>query len=535
MAPAGRGRNNLVDLSNVLNGPRGRRVSAAQPAGRRMVPTNLAQSIVDRVSSLLTKNQPPKNQRGSGQRRRRRPNQFLANSMVRSIPTQVLAREDRFLRGMPTSVAFAPRGQGHYDAFARRPEAMVVGSQVGPVTLVEGYAHTVVRGRVPIDNLAYDLFSQTALQEPNPGDNIGVYKTANFTGNPVIIVFNPGASTAHLGSIYSLVKINTPVGVRASVKVEEIQATALQGFGGGSHDYQEVQGPGSGDAQPLYMEGASLAPGNTLPYGTAGVTGAVESIPLRGSIRIRNITEHRNVGGDVRIMRYNGGLNLAGVIRNSFGSFVGPDGKYSTSSYVFDVSENHPLDGTQSWDANTLNLQYGVRGLTMETFLEIVEMMRDSSRSLPLSGHDLVKSHQSNTYPADFVRSHTFRFDDTFIEAAATPKYNSVVILIDDFSPSTGEGAALPPNNTYSVTCQVQRACRFKPGTQMHNKAVTLRADSDRHSKASFAESVASYASPVIDGLRDGIKTGMSKLAYDKFASFDLATAGELIAGIPKI
>jgi hypothetical protein len=200
-------------------------------------------------------------------------------------------------------------------------------------------------------------------------------------------------------------------------------------------------------------------------------------------------------------MRYNGGLNLTGSISSYWDEGNGPVERYISTNGNFAslIAESVWNDATQSYQYAMHPGSGAGRSITTETFLEIVDMMRDSARSLPLSGHDLVHCHQSNTYPADFVRSHTFKWDDTLHEAILTPKYNTTLILIDDFSPSTGEGSGSAPNNTYSITCKVQRACRFKPGTQMHNKAITLSADSQRHSKAAGWEALTAFAKPVYE------------------------------------
>lgn len=499
-------------------------------AGRRLVPIMgppgsvsiqalggaIAKQVGAAVKSAMGGNAQPK-AKSQARRRKNKLSEAQINSVLRSIPTQVLAKPERFARGAPTSVSFAPRGQGLYDAFVRVPESMVLASQVGPVTVVEGYAHSVIRGPTPVDGV-FEQRSLPATGGNSPSNPFGIYPTAAVKGNPVIIAFNPGSSTSHMATVYKLVTVESANGPLVNVECEEIHASALAGIGGGSTSFANPYS-GGGEAQPVYSEGSSLGPGKALPYGTSGVTGAIESIPLRGSIKFRNITEHRNIGGDVRVMRYNGGLNLLGQTTSNwddanggFEYFMSASGNFRTlaGEYTYDTS-------SQSYTFNT-NI-YPVRSITTETFLEIVDMMRDSARSLPLSGHDLVVAHQSNTYPADFVRSHTFRWDDTFQEAVLNPKYNTTLILIDDFSPSTGEGSGSAPNNTYSITCKVQRACRFKPGTQMHNKAITLPADSQRHSKAAAYESLTAFARPVMQRAKEEFEKVGAVQALQKLES----------------
>merc|ERR1711934_989999 len=89
--------------------------------------------------------------------------------------------------------------------------------------------------------------------------------------------------------------------------------------------------------------------------------------------------------------------------------------------------------------------------MSVPHFLEICEMLRDTSRSHTLSGHELCTMHQSNTHPADFIRSHAFQDGTTFSEAVVQPKFNTVLILIEDFSSTNTSGI----NNTYSLTCNI--------------------------------------------------------------------------------
>lgn len=502
----------------------------APPGGRRLTPApntapnqpNIMQMIQRAVQRAIA---------GSGTQQKstlapfqRRVNPLMMrNAATRSIPKTILPKLERFVHGAPSTVSLAPRGHGHYDAFARKPETMVLASQVGPCTLVEGYGHTIVRGLPPVDGV-FDIWSQGPLAGTTGPGSYGTYHTSPVTGNPTIIVFNPGASTEHVANIYQLKNLETTNGTRVVATNEPLRCSALSGIGGGAIDLSNPLI--TAEVQQMYSGGSAVSSSSGSVLGIGGVTGAAESIPIRGSIRIRNITEHRNVGGDVRIMRYNGSLNLFGhadamSTGHNQDGFIAQNGAYSTKNQQW------------NWDATTQSTSFSVpdlhsRSITVENFLEIVDMMRDSSRSKPMSGHDLVVCHQTNTYPADFVRAHTFRYDDDFIETVNTPKYNSVIILIDDFSPSTGEGTGAAPNNTYSITCQVQRAARFKPGTLLHNKATTLRANAASHSSASLAESLASYATPVKDLAEAAFMASRSKLAEGVGRAMSAEGAAEL-------
>jgi hypothetical protein len=165
----------------------------------------------------------------------------------------------------------------------------------------------------------------------------------------------------------------------------------------------------------------------------------VESIPLRGSVRLRNITEHFQVGGEVRVLRYNGGLSLK--------------------------SDSEPL------------IANGFVNMTPKEFLLICDMMRQTKRATTLGAEELRKTHQFNTYPADSIRSHTFLSDTSFEESVYTPKFCTLIVLFDDFKSGSGSG------NTYSVDVVVHRAARFAPGSLLHNKARVLPSHAPTHSK----------------------------------------------------
>jgi hypothetical protein len=91
---------------------------------------------------------------------------------------------------------------------------------------------------------------------------------------------------------------------------------------------------------------------------------------------------------------------------------------------------------------------------------------------------------QFNLHPADFIRSHTFSADKTLYDACLCPRFNTLLVLIDDFTAS-----GTTSNNSYEVNCMVQRAARFAPGTLHHNNSKELKTDPAALSKATDSES----------------------------------------------
>lgn len=359
----------------------------------------------------------------AGPNRRRPPqrrNPYAANAALRSVPRSIPDKQNRFQGGALRTAQFAPRGHGYYDAFVNPAESMVLGATVGPCTAIEGFARFTVGGTPGVHMLNYNF-----------SDNPDIETTAPVSSNASLIIFNPGSSDAVVAHQYQLAPDPADPS-KAIVSRTEILAEAFLELGDtlGSMNYPALP------YHKMY--------GDNFESNVDKVTGRVESIPVRGSLRIRNVTEAIAVGGEVRVMRYNGGMNM-----------IGPN--------------ESTTDGA----------------MTVSQFLQIGDMMRDTKRAHTFSGSELCKTMQSNTYPADAARSMTFKTSDTFAQACIYPKYCSLLILIDDFRASTSQ-----VNNTYALTMTVQRAARFRPGTLLHGKATQPTINTSKHAGFSVAESV---------------------------------------------
>lgn len=359
----------------------------------------------------------------------------------------------RYKGGATSNATFAPRGQGYYDAFASIPETAILASTVGPSTPIEGYARFVVAGGTGVTNLPYELRTGTpALLHP-----------VHITSNAKLIVFNCGSSDSWIASVFELadsagraVVTNTPIHASAFAELGPTTTKLANVDGSWSHEVpgteEAVEGGDANDDDP---------------------TMRIESIPLRGSMRIRNVTEHYSVGGEVRMMRYNGGL------------FLG----------------HNPA--TTSGD---LAMAMG----TAE-FVDICDMMRDTKRATTFGGDELLAAHQSNTYPADSIRSHSFMSDTSFIEATLRPKFCTMLVLVDDF-----KAGASQVNNTYSLNFVVQRAARFKPGSLLHNKARTINADPNKHHASASKEATSDIATQVASVAGAAMVKGLMNGPYMK-------------------
>jgi len=372
-------------------------------------------------------------QRGNRQANRaQRRNQQSQNAKIRSIPRNILPRLERFVQGLPsTTNTVAVRGQGYYDAFVQHPETLVLASQVGPCTPVEGFTR-------------YNIIGSGGVTDATYYANATV--TTTVSDNTTLFVFNPGSSTDVVAKAYSL---TANASNEAVVQETPCSVTAFGEFGPAITNHGH-DGNHNVDADHQ----STMSPGMRI-----------ESIPIRGSIRIRNITENYGIGGEIRIMRYNGGLLLG-----------------------HDTVGNNQTSGA----------------LTPANYLDICDMLRDTKRALSLDGHEVKHPHQCNTYPADHVRSMTFQEDLSFHEVVRKPSYCSILVLVDNFKASQTQ-----VNNSYSIAMTVQRAARFDPGTLLHSKSIVPDVNPIGHSQMSRGEALKPAAHALVKGAaHDILKAG---------------------------
>lgn len=394
---------NSGNTGGQANTQRGGRRLAGQNAGipearRRTALRRAQQSLRDRAISQMN----------------------AQNALLASIPRgPPKTKQELFTTGALRTVQFAPRGHGYYDAFVQTPDSAVVAATTGPATIIKGNTSDTVSGG---QFLPHGTTFQLDPSNSN-GSQIPV------TTNAMIYMFNPGSSDSQVAKSFALEIVNGSV----AVKTTTYSARQFQDLGPTISTPSQIHGAPDQGRFITEMPPQEFAVQGGVVGGNYGMADRVESIPLRGSLRIRNVTESLSVGGVVRILRYNGGL--------SFKS-----------------------DGTPA--SELLNSGYSP---TVSQFLDLKDMVTDSPRSKVFSGHEMCETHQSNAYPADFVRSMAFEKDRSFFEAVAAPPFCTIIVLIDEFASSTSGR-----NNSYEFTVAVQRAARFGPGTLLHSMARSL-------------------------------------------------------------
>lgn len=355
-----------------------------------------------------------------------------ANAQMRSIPKgPPKKKQELFSQGALKSMQFAPRGHGYYDAFANLPNTACVAATTGPATVIQGHSSDTILGSSTVTG-TYANLEVNASNATAP----------SHSGNSTLIAFNPGSSDDVIAVQYFLEQTthsgNNPN--RLVLRKNEFKAAQFAELG------------------PTVTSTTTDAPATDAVSNTKDPlpTRRIESIPLRGSVRFRNITENFAVGGIVRVLRYNGGINM----------------NMDSGSDASDDPE----------------------GLSVYSYLSICNMIRDSTRTKVFTGSELRSVHQSNSYPADFVRSMTFATDKSFFEAVRTPGYCTTLILIDDYVSNT---SMIGNNNSYELQFMVQKAARFSPGSILHGLQRNLTVDPNTHSRASAIEDRKDHATKV--------------------------------------
>jgi len=342
---------------------------------------------------------------------------YMQGAAVKGLGRAKLTSDQMYSGGALSNAQLAPRGQGYYDAFANKADDAILANAVGPVTVMTGHARMPINGSegyIP-ENPMWPVTSTTpAVYAKNTTWTV---KDKNFTkSNSKILVFNCGSSNHSVGTLLY-------PQADGDMKVQDLFCTAFLGLANPKDNHYNLSDNTGGD-----------------PNLNSDTTQGVESIPLRGSLRIINTTEAVRQGGIVRILRYNGGI------------LFGHD--HDPASPVSDYTRFAP---------------------TVDSYYTIRDMIRDSARTRHYSGKDFTQHKQFNLHPADFVRSHTFSQDLTLYEAIIQPRFNTLLILIDDF-----ESADSTTNNSYEVNVLCQRAGRFSPGSLHHNNSKELRAMGDK-------------------------------------------------------
>lgn len=376
---------------------------------------------------------------------------------LKSIPKSMPTKEQRFTQGALRSSVLAPRGHGYYDAFAHSPDSAVLASQVGAVTTMQGHARLSIPGE-PTVTATYALPAA-----PVAAGGSAAQLTTTYQGNSKLLVFNPSSSDGNVGWLL----YPKSDGTMSKTVISLPQLSDLGPTRSGAHMYP---GTGVGTVNNTLSAQTSSAIDAHHRDGDPSTVDPdpgrrVENIPLRLSVRIRNVTEALSVGGMVRILRYNGGLVFSS---DSITQLSGTDGAVHHDAQT--------IAGTAApgqSDAEHMHIP------SIFAYKAVTEMVRNAQRTKHMGAHELANSHQTNSYPADFIRSLTFESDITFEEGCATPSYSTILILIDDFESSVGSGGG-GKNNTYEVNVVAQKAGRFSPGTLLYSKSLCLRHDTNR-------------------------------------------------------
>jgi len=362
---------------------------------------------------------------------------------------------DQQFRSNPTNRArVAPTGHGYYDAFLNAPTDACTLMSIGYATGLAGKArYTTPRlpslfqsGLAATGTVAHADLVDGYVVSSSPAwmaqegihaqSGIPHVDSEHMYNNACMLIFNNYGTTPQVGTAYM------------RVLGEYDGSLPSGGFADPNFD---VLYPDSSlsSAPALTSSGFSAATQNNNKLMTLGLRTEpinvpqfeelgrhTDTLPVRLSMRIRNITENMRCGGLVHVLRYAGG-------------FQGPS---------------------------------SVRDLCA-----LEHMVRNSVHTRSYSGHELKEMHQKNSYVVDQMRAMQFfqasapvafgapgtttaqsggqpwsqdKFDNFLRSPAMTP----IIVLIEPF---TSDGNA-PVNNTYEFTVAAQRLGRFMPGTTLH-------------------------------------------------------------------
>jgi len=416
----------------------------------------------------------------NGRNLRARASALRFNAGLQSIPKAAFTRSQRYTQGALRNTQFAPRGLGYYDAFLQVPDSAILSAAVGPVTPVSGTGRETIPSRLPQASQGTFSFNRDTTSS-------GLIDISR--DNSTIILLNPGASGDVVGWICH--PVVSASGGTMSITTTPITVPQFQDFGPTvqvGRRYNSSNIDSSLDRATDINTNANIH----NPAEMDGPAGRIENIPLRLSVQIRNTTAALDVGGMVRVLRYNGGLTLVA------GEDQGVGGVPAVGSAATSVTAAMPI--TDRVDLYQYQL--------------LKDMIRKASRTRHLSGSELCAPFQTNSYPADAVRSMTFEATRDFELALREPSYNTTLILVDDFESTSGK------NNSYEITLAAQRAARYAPGTPMHSLARTLRSHPQHHAAKAVEES-SKPGGTFLDSVGGIIKGGWDlAMAHPEMLSF---------------
>jgi len=333
----------------------------------------------------------------------------------------------------------APSGHGYYDAFVHEPNTAVTAISIGIATPVKGLAR---------------------FASPSVSRSITAGKL-----NTRLLVVN-GASSSDAVAQFFYMLHHSAFTCDPPVRVNAFNGMRSDGLLHATTMTPHIDTlPGDPDAWPPMEQRVSNIPGS-----------GIESIPVRGSLRIRNVSETMKCGGSVRVLRFTGGLPIS-------------------------TDHNDAIPNSD-----------GVVGTAAE-FEAICDMIRNSPHTTTYSGSELINMHQINQYVVDQTRCTSFSSKRTFRDGMTYPAMTNLLVLIEDFSPAgDNEG------NVYEFTFCCQRLARFDVGTLLHSNATSIKNDiskvnAARNHEESFGSRLLKVAQHPIKSYQSGFRALENRVA----------------------
>lgn len=337
---------------------------------------------------------------------------FAASAALPNKPGRERIAADVQFRSNPTNRRqIAPSGHGYYDAFTTMPNTAVTAMSIGLATPIKGLC------RIGTPSVTMEQIV----------DSHGVGDTTNA----LLLVFNAASNDANIARFYHMGASGVVEHTAKRPIVHAFNGLMASHLGDHNADGQPVpvsqgtgyvneHGPGSEWSATLQTHD-EVAHAH-IPFSSDGV----ESIPVRGSMRIRNVSEALKVGGVVRVLRFTGAMDLP-----------------STT----------PGDPNMSpkWEG-------------------LLDGIRNSPHTVTYGGQELVHMKQINQYVVDQTRCTTFESTKNFDSGVMKPAMTTIYVLFESFAPS---GSMV--GNQYELTFCCQRLARFDAGTLLGSQAISVQ------------------------------------------------------------
>jgi len=314
----------------------------------------------------------------------------------------------------------APEGFGYYDAFANNVSSTATHASIGPAT---GICCKTLCGTL----------NPNEAENPDPSDFIrGLINTSE---GPILLYLMPAASNVQA--------VMFSVGLAPGTQNQVVKQCTFR---------------------TPQLSSTTAAP-NLLP---------TSILATRASVRVRNITNNMNVGGDVRVLRQSVGFDFPDQL---------PGATDAQKRAAFD----NLCEGVRTSAATTT-----YTGNTLRASHQMNSIVVDQSRATAFK--DFEENRNSKTVPWKWVDDPLDPSAPPGVPANASvfpfefeahdPSFTPIVMLFEEYVNTNTAGEQGNVGNRYELTYLSQFLCHYRQGTVLANLAAAPNHSSAVHAKA---------------------------------------------------